>query len=70
MNLGNSSDVVKSGLGGSRDRCNAGGNGGVPSYAGGSITAVNQSITASDEDDNTSESLTGLLAHERRNRAG
>lgn len=40
---------------------NAGGRGGIPSYAGGSITAVDQSITASDEGDGTSENLTGLF---------
>jgi S1-C subfamily serine protease len=40
---------------------NAGGTGGTPSYAGGAITATNQSITASDEYDGTSEKLTGLL---------
>jgi S1-C subfamily serine protease len=41
---------------------NAGGVGGTPSYAGGSITATNQSITASDEGDGTSEQLSGLLS--------
>jgi S1-C subfamily serine protease len=40
---------------------NAGGTGGTPSYAGGSITALNQSITASDEGSGTSEQLTGLI---------
>jgi S1-C subfamily serine protease len=60
VNLGNSS-AVKSGLG-VVGIGNAGGNGGVPSYAGGSITALSQSITASDQGDGTSESLTGLLA--------
>lgn len=40
---------------------NAGGSGGTPSYAGGTITALNQSITASDEGDSTSEKLTGLI---------
>jgi S1-C subfamily serine protease len=40
---------------------NAGGTGGTPSYAGGTVTALNQSITASDEGDGTSEQLTGLL---------
>jgi S1-C subfamily serine protease len=40
---------------------NAGGTGGTPSYAGGSITATNKSITAGDEYDGTSERLTGLL---------
>ena len=41
---------------------NAQGAGGTPSYAGGQITAVNQSITASDSGAGTSEKLTGLLA--------
>jgi S1-C subfamily serine protease len=40
---------------------NAGGAGGTPSYAGGSIVALNQSITASDEGTGTSEQLTGLI---------
>jgi S1-C subfamily serine protease len=41
---------------------NAGGSGGTPSSAGGSITAVNQAITARDDLDGTAEQLTGLLA--------
>lgn len=40
---------------------NAGGVGGVPSTAAGTITALNQSITASDENDSSSENLTGLI---------
>jgi S1-C subfamily serine protease len=40
---------------------NAGGTGGTPSYAGGSIVALNQSITASDELDGVGEQLTGLI---------
>ena len=40
---------------------NAGGTGGTPSYAGGSITALNQSITASDDLDGANEQLTGLI---------
>ena len=40
---------------------NAGGNGGTPSYAGGRVTALDQSITASDEADGTSEQLAGLI---------
>jgi S1-C subfamily serine protease len=40
---------------------NAGGAGGTPSYAAGAITAVDQSITASDSGDGTSQRLTGLL---------
>jgi S1-C subfamily serine protease len=58
-NLGNSSNVSVGqaivGVG------NAGGTGGTPSYAGGTVTALNQSITASDEGDDTSEQLTGLI---------
>lgn len=40
---------------------NAGGAGGTPSTAGGSITALNQSITASDSNGGNAESLTGLI---------
>jgi S1-C subfamily serine protease len=40
---------------------NAGGVGGTPSVAGGSVTDLNQSITASDDSDGTSEQLTGLI---------
>ena len=40
---------------------NAGGVGGVPSSASGQITALNQSITASDQSDGTSEQLAGLI---------
>ena len=40
---------------------NAGGTGGTPSTAGGTVTALNQSITASDEGDGSSEQLTGLI---------
>jgi S1-C subfamily serine protease len=40
---------------------NAGGTGGTPSAAGGSIIGLNQSITASDELGGTSENLTGLI---------
>ena len=40
---------------------NAGGSGGTPSYAGGSVVALGQSITASDQGDGTSENLTGLI---------
>jgi S1-C subfamily serine protease len=40
---------------------NAGGNGGKPSAVGGAITALNQSITASDESNGSSEQLTGLI---------
>ncbi|WP_409464143.1 S1C family serine protease [Amycolatopsis sp. GA6-003] len=40
---------------------NAGGAGGAPVPAGGRVTALNQSITASDESNNSSEKLTGLI---------
>jgi S1-C subfamily serine protease len=40
---------------------NAGGVGGTPSVAAGSVVALNQSITASDEGSGTSEQLTGLI---------
>jgi S1-C subfamily serine protease len=40
---------------------NAGGTGGTPSVAAGSVTALNQSITASDEGTGSSEQLTGLI---------
>jgi S1-C subfamily serine protease len=39
---------------------NAGGQG-TPSYAGGAVTALEQSITASDASDGSSEQLTGLI---------
>jgi S1-C subfamily serine protease len=40
---------------------NAGGTGGTPSTAAGSITALNQSITAGNDLDGTSEQLAGLI---------
>jgi len=40
---------------------NAGGKGGTPSVAAGTITALNQSITASDDDGSSSEQLSGML---------
>ncbi|HEX6453386.1 MAG TPA: trypsin-like peptidase domain-containing protein [Trebonia sp.] len=40
---------------------NAGGVGGTPSVAPGQVTALNQSITASDESAGTSENLTGMI---------
>jgi S1-C subfamily serine protease len=59
VRLGNSSSVRPGeqvvGVG------NAGGTGGKPSYAGGSVIALGQSITASDEGDGTSEQLNGLI---------
>jgi S1-C subfamily serine protease len=57
--IGNSSAVTVgdkvTGLG------NAGGKGGTPSVASGKVTALDQSITASDEMSGTSERLTGLI---------
>ena len=40
---------------------NAGGTGGTPSTAGGSVVALNQSITASDDSGGNSENLNGLI---------
>jgi len=40
---------------------NAGGTGGTPSVAAGRVTALNQSITASDQASGSSEQLTGLI---------
>ena len=40
---------------------NAGGKGGTPSVASGTVSALNQSITASDEGSGNSEQLTGLI---------
>ncbi len=40
---------------------NAGGAGGTPSVAGGHVTDLDQAITASDESENSSEELTGLI---------
>ncbi len=40
---------------------NAGGAGGTPSVATGTVTALNQSITASDDSGSTSEQLSGLI---------
>jgi S1-C subfamily serine protease len=59
VTLGNSSTVsVGEGIVGIG---NAGGAGGTPSVAGGSVTALNQSITATDAGDGTVEHLTGLI---------
>jgi S1-C subfamily serine protease len=59
VSIGNSSDVSVGqsvvGIG------NAGGTGGTPSSAGGSVTALNQSITAGEEDDGSSEQLSNLI---------
>jgi S1-C subfamily serine protease len=49
---------------------NAGGVGGTPSSASGSVTALNQSITASDEGDGSSEQLTGLIQTDAAIQAG
>src|ERR1700722_19420676 len=40
---------------------NAGGTGGTPSAAGGTVTGLNQSITATDQGDGSSEQLTDLI---------
>ncbi len=40
---------------------NAGGKGGTPSVATGTVTALNQAITASDEGSGTTESLSGMI---------
>jgi S1-C subfamily serine protease len=40
---------------------NAGGKGGTPSVAAGTVTALGQSITASDEGSDSSESLSGMI---------
>ena len=49
---------------------NAGGTGGTPSSATGTVTAVNQSITASDEDGSSSEKLTGMIETDADIQAG
>ncbi|MBV9382926.1 MAG: trypsin-like peptidase domain-containing protein [Streptosporangiaceae bacterium] len=49
---------------------NAGGVGGTPSVAAGTVTALNQSITASDEGAGTSENLTGLIETNANIQAG
>lgn len=40
---------------------NAGGHGGTPAVASGQVTALNQSVTASDSSSGTSENLTGMI---------
>ena len=49
---------------------NAGGTGGTPSNAGGSIIALNQSITASDDGGGNAENLTGLIETNAGHRTG
>ena len=49
---------------------NAGGVGGVPSAASGTVTALNQSITASDENGSNPEQLTGLIETSANIQAG
>lgn len=49
---------------------NAGGKGGTPSYAAGDVTALNQSITATDESGQNPENLTGLIATDANIQAG
>jgi S1-C subfamily serine protease len=59
VSYGNSSDVTTGesvvALG------NAGGKGGTPSVATGTVTALNQAITASDEGSGTTENLSGMI---------
>src|SRR6266545_5718954 len=49
---------------------NAGGQGGTPSAATGKVTALNQSITASDESAGSAENLTGLIQTNANIQAG
>ena len=49
---------------------NAGGTGGIPAVAAGSVTALNQSITATDEGSGSSEQLTGLIETNANIQAG
>jgi S1-C subfamily serine protease len=49
---------------------NAGGTGGVPSAAAGKVTALNQTITAGDENGTDSESLTGMIQVDAAVQAG
>lgn len=67
-NFGNSSSVKVgdsvTGVG------NAGGLGGTPSAASGQVTALNQTITASDESGQSSEQLTGVIATNAPIKAG
>jgi S1-C subfamily serine protease len=49
---------------------NAGGTGGTPSAAAGKVTALDQSITASDSDGSNSEKLTGLIETDAAIQAG
>jgi S1-C subfamily serine protease len=49
---------------------NAGGVGGAPSYAAGGVTGLNQSITATDENGQNPENLTGLIQTDANIQAG
>jgi S1-C subfamily serine protease len=49
---------------------NAGGAGGTPSAAAGKVTALDQSITASDSDGSNSEKLSGLIETDAQIQAG
>ncbi|MGW1345909.1 S1C family serine protease [Kribbella sp. NPDC002412] len=49
---------------------NAGGVGGTPSYAPGTVTGLNQSITATDENGQDPENLTGLIQTDANIQAG
>jgi S1-C subfamily serine protease len=67
-NLGDSSGVAVgdsvTGVG------NAGGSGGTPSAAAGKVTALNKTITASDEDGSSSETLRGVIVTDAPIQAG
>jgi S1-C subfamily serine protease len=67
-NLGNSDSVAVgdqvTGVG------NAGGNGGTPSAASGKVTALNKTITASDEDGSGAETLHGVIVTDAPIQAG
>lgn len=49
---------------------NAGGVGGTPSYAGGKVTGLNQAITATDQNGQDPENLTGLIQTDANIQAG
>ncbi|TCC40013.1 trypsin-like serine protease [Kribbella capetownensis] len=49
---------------------NAGGTGGTPSYAAGKVTGLNQAITATDENGQDPENLTGLIQTDANIQAG
>lgn len=70
LTLQGASGLTTASIGGSGDLAvgdqvlaigNAGGTGGAPSVAAGAVTALNQSITATNDSDGSSERLTGLI---------